>query len=384
MGFEQTVIGMVAFLIGVVAARGIALLRKSTGKNQSLIPTPQDPAKLNQLAMYYIWIGSASYFLLIPFLGGVASLTAVIASLGSLILVGVCLRLWVARQFGDRRKYWFTIALLPILPLSTVIQGGFLNAGTTWVLTIASFIFGQSKRRVGFFLLMPIVIYVGLSVFVDYMGARRDIRLVVWHQHSFSERIEVVGDRVLANFDWFDFTNPKHRSAINDRLNQNWLVGLAAHRLEANEVPYAYGTTVRDMILGLIPRAIWPDKPVTGGGKDVVTRYTGIIFDRYTSVGAGQVLEFYVNFSTLGVIGGFLLWGLVLGTGDLLIIKYLYQGDQPRFLFWFLICLAMLYPTGNLLEIFVSAVSGAITAYGFGYMLNRPRRAEAALSLPPA
>jgi hypothetical protein len=383
-GFEQTVIGMVAFLIGVIAARGFILLRQAKAKNKlPSAPAPQDFAKLNQLAMQYIVIGGGAYFLLLPFLGGVASLTAIIASLGSLILVGLCLRLWIANQSGDQRRYWATIALLPILPLSTLVQGGFLNAGTTWVLTIASFIFAQTKRRLGYILLAPFVIYVGLTVFVDYMGVRRDIRQVVWQEHSFGDRIGVVGDRFAANFDWFDLDNPKHRTAINDRLNQNWLVGLAKQRLQAKEVAYAYGGTIRDMIMGLIPRAIWPDKPLVGGGKDVVSHYTGVKFDRYTSVGAGQVLEFYANFGTLGVIGGFLIWGWLLGTSDFLVIKYLYQGDQPRFLFWFLISLAMIQPSGNLLEIFVGGASAAITAYGFGYLFKRRRYAEPVPSLPP-
>ena len=369
-GFEQTVIGMVAFLVGVVIARSIAFLHYSRTKNRPGLLVPQDPVKLNQLALYYIGIGCGSYFLLMPFLGGVASLTAIIGSLGSLILVGFCLRLWVAHQWGNRRTYWSTIALLPILPLSTVVAGGFLNHGTTWVLTIGSFMFAQSKRRLGYLLLAPIVIYIGLSVFVDYMSVRRDIRQVVWNKHSFSDRFEVVGERVLTNFAWFDPANPKHIIQIDDRLNQNWLVGRAVLRLEANEVAYAYGTTLRDMLVGLIPRAIWPDKPIVGGGKDVVSHYTGQKFDRYTSVGAGQVLEFYANFGTLGIIGGFLIWGLLLGSGDLLVLRYLYQGDQPRFLFWFLISLALLQAGGNLLEIFVAAVSGAVTAYGLGYMLS--------------
>ena len=103
----------------------------------------------------------------------------------------------------------------------------------------------------------------------------------------------------------------------------------------------------------------------------MVSEFTGLDFAEGTSVGAGQVFEFYINFGTIGVIGGFLLYGWIFGWMDLQIIESLYRGDQRRFLFWFMICLALLKPGGNLLEIAVSAVSSAITAFGLGYFLSR-------------
>jgi len=84
------------------------------------------------------------------------------------------------------------------------------------------------------------------------------------------------------------------------------------------------------------------------------------------------VLEFYINFGTLGVIGGFALYGWLLGRMDSWVMECLYQGDQRRFLFWFLISLALLQPGGNLLEVFTSAAGAAVTAYGIGYFIRGP------------
>jgi hypothetical protein len=384
MGFAQTAIGMVAFSVGVAVARHIARRYSATFNSPGVSARQKDVAKVNRLAILYLWVGGSAYFVFLPILGRIPSVAALIGPLGSLLLVGACLRLWIAGQLKDRGKYWSTIALLPLLPVSTVVQAGFLNFGTCWALTIASFIYAQSKYRLGLLLLTPVVIYVGLSVFVDYMDVRTDIRKVVWSQNSFAERVAVVESRILSHFSWFDLANPKHRAALNARLNQNLWVGRSEQRLEEGQVSYAYGSTVQNMILGLIPRAIWPDKPVVGGGGDVVTHYTGFNLDRSTSWGAGQVLEFYVNFSTLGVIGGFLLWGWLLGTGDFLIIKYLDQGDQARVLFWFLICLSMMHPEGNLLEIFVGGIGAVVVAFGMNFTLYRHRSVEAVPSLPRA
>jgi hypothetical protein len=260
--------------------------------------------------------------------------------------------------------------LLPLLPLATLVQGGFLGFGTYWVLAIVCFVFSQSKRRIGYYLLTPIVLFVGMSVFVNYMAARKDIREVVWSGHSsIADRIERV-EHVFRNFEWLDTSKSEHRTAIDDRLNQNWLIGAAVENLEAGVVAYASGANVGNVIIGLIPRVIWPDKPVVGGGGNVVSEFTGIQFAEGTSVGAGQVFEFYINFATIGVIGGFLLYGWILGWVDGRVIEHLHRADQRRFLFSMLIGLALLQPGGNLLEIVVSAASSAITAYGLGYFLN--------------
>jgi hypothetical protein len=176
---------------------------------------------------------------------------------------------------------------------------------------------------------------------------------------------------MFRNFEWYDSENWKHREVIDGRLNQNLIVGAAIDRLETGAVNFANGSTIVDMAISLIPRALWPDKPQVGGGGTVVRDYAGMRFAEGTSVGAGQVLEFYINFGTWGVIGGFLLYGWLIGWMDLRIMQSLNRGDQKGFLLWFMTCLALLQPGGNLLEIVTSVVGSAITAYAFGYFLNR-------------
>ena len=67
------------------------------------------------------------------------------------------------------------MALLPVLPLVTLVQGGFLGGGTIWAITIVAFLFAQSKRRLVYVFLAPAVFFGGLSVFVNYMAARHGI-----------------------------------------------------------------------------------------------------------------------------------------------------------------------------------------------------------------
>ena len=384
LGFEQTVIGIVAFLAGVIIARTIVFLRpeQNAGVGRLHDLSPGSLAALNRLALYYCLFGGIAYFVLMPLAGVIPSATAIISSIGSLIVVGACLRLWVAQEGQDRLKFWITIAILPLLPLFTLIQAGFIGYGTYWVLTISAFIFAQSRRRLLYLFLAPVVAYVGMSLFVNYMAARQDIRNVVWHQRaSLADRLDRV-ENIFRNFEWLDPSNTRHRREIESRLNQNFLVGAAVARMESGLQPYASGATISNMITGLIPRALWPDKPAVGGGGNVVTEFTGIRFARGTSVGAGQVLEFYENFGTWGVIGGFLIYGWLLGYMDLTIIEALHRGDQRHFLFWFMIAVSLMSPGGNLVEIVVSVAGAIAGAYGLNYFLNRRRSAAELPAFP--
>jgi len=383
LGFEETVIGMAAFLAGAIIAKIFKILQlpkqnASVGRPNDIGPTSL--AELNRLALVYCLLGGFAYFVLLPSASAISSATAVISSIGSLTVVGICLRLWAAREGRDRWKFLSTIALLPILPLSTLIQSGFLGFGTVWALTVSTFIFAQTRRRLLYLSLAPVVLYVGMSLFVNYMAARDDIRKLVWYQQaSLVDRLDRV-EEVFQNFEWLDLSNAKHRRAIENRLNQNLLVGAAVTKLKSEQKSYTFGAAISNMFLALIPRALWPDKPQVGGGGNIVTEYTGIRFARGTSVGAGQVLEFYVNFGTGSVIVGFVLLGWLLGYLDLTIIEALRLGDQSRFLFSFMIAMSLLQPGGNLIEIAASLAGAATSAYALNYFFKRRRSVPA---IPP-
>jgi energy-coupling factor transporter transmembrane protein EcfT len=307
----------------------------------------------------------------------IPSVGAFVASLSSLLVVGLSLRIWTAHRLGDPRKLLGAMCMLPLLPLITMVRSGFLGFGAYWILSVISFVFAQTKSRFRYFPLVPIVIYVGLSFFVNYMASRVELRRSVWfEQASISNRLDHVAD-IFRDFQWFRPGNEKQRELIDGRLNQNLLVAAAMERLDSGFVDYADGSTLVQMALGLIPRAIWPGKPQVGGGGNVVEHYTGIRFAEGTSVGAGQVLEFYINFGTWGVIGGFLIYGVIIGWMDLRIMRCLFAGDDKGVLLWFMMCLALLQPGGNLLEITVSVAGSAITAKMIGFYLDARRRAHA-------
>jgi hypothetical protein len=354
LGFEVTVLGMSAFVAGAILARFIDRRRITANTGMS---GPRLQA-FERVGWRGLVIGAVGYFVLLPLSHSVSSLTAVISPIAILLILGFWLMLYSAAESEDRRRTRITLALLPALPLATLVTGGFLGYGIYWVLSILAFLFVISRHRARFYAAAPFVVYLGLSLFVAYMGERTAIRELVWQkQAGLPERL----DRVLGIFNHFhplDLTSPGDLGALDSRLNQNVLVGLAIEHIDSGWAQFAYGATVP--IWGLVPRAIWPEKPDIGGGRTVVADFTGIHFWENTSVGTGQVFEFYANFGIAGVLAGFLLLGFALMWLDRGIMRALGREDMRGVLLRGLPGLTLLQPGGNLLEIIVAVFAAMV------------------------
>ena len=274
------------------------------------------------------------------------------------------------------------LATVPLLPVSTLVTGGFLGFGTIWAITIVTFCFVIARRRSWFYFAGPAIIYLSLSLFVTYMLTRDEIRQVVWDQNtSVVERLDKV-TKLYTNFEFLDLSNVWHQHELDVRLNQNYLVGLGVMRHRENVVELSYGATVPVWVL--IPRAIWPDKPAVGGGQDWVAQFTGMRIAEGTSVGTGQVLEFYMNFGMPGVLAGFAVLGFILMRLDQQIMCALAMGNTSHIIRWAPLGLALLSPLGNLMEILVTFVSAMIVSQLLIYsnLLGTPSAQKSSAKMP--
>jgi hypothetical protein len=249
------------------------------------------------------------------------------------------------------------------LPMITILRQGFLGYGAVAVIAIVSFIAVFYRPRWKLFLMGAAVAYLGFSFYVTYMRDRGELRASVWGGQSVIERIGRLSETVTG-IEWFNPADPTHILRITGRLNQNYLVGAAVERMETRTSSYANGETVWHAILSLIPRAIWPEKPIQAGSPDIVTRYTGIRFAAYTSVGIGQVMEFYINFGGIGVVIGFIILGAILTMIDTWAGMRIWAGDWLQFAVWYLTGLAMIQAGGSLIEV-VSSAGAALLAVLF-------------------
>jgi hypothetical protein len=355
-GFETTILGMVTFVAGA------ALARQTDRRNVAINGAPPRPRARTfiHLGRRTLAIGVVAQFLLLPLSARVPSLTSVVSSVATLLILGLWIVLYGASAAADRGRMLATLALMPLLPLATLVTGGFLGYGVYWVLSVVTFLFVISRRRIWFYAAAPVVMFLGLSLFVTYMGQRTGIRDVVWHQKADLEDRLDRASSIITDFELLDLASPSHVAALDDRLNQNALVGAAISYHEGGFAPFAYGATIP--LWAFIPRAVWPNKPEIGGGGNLVSDFTGIRFAEGTSIGAGQVLEFYVNFGIPSVLLGFFGLGYLLMRLDQGIMSSLAAEDTRALLPRAMLGLMLLQPGGNLLEIVVGCIAAYVGA----------------------
>jgi hypothetical protein len=363
LGFELTICGMAAFVAGAVLAGWIHRRRAAR-----MAAAPRQRAQvLEGLGWRALAFGVVAFLVLLPLSRFVPSANSVVFAVMTMQVLGLWLLLYGAALAADQRRKLLTLALVPLLPLISLVSNGFLSFGTYWSLSVVAFLFVITQRRIWLYAAALPVVFLGLSLFVTWAEQRMGIREVVWHeQTSLLDRLDRYSS-LITQFDLLDLSSPTQVTALDDRLNQNYWVGAGIIYHESGGAGFAYGATVP--LWALIPRAVWPDKPGVGGGGNIISDFTGIPCAEGTSCGAGQVLEFYINFGIPGVLIGFFGFGYMLMWLDRGIMRALAVDDMRGFLVRAMPGLMTVQPQANLLEILV----GFVAAYAAARLISSLR-----------
>jgi hypothetical protein len=348
-GFGIASYGIAAFAVGWALEPNLFSVRP-------VLPRPQN----RKLVWAYVLTGLLCFFVLSKLIGGLPSLSALTAVGQQLWVVGVCLGCRIAWGIEGWRGLVRWIAPSLLFPVITITQQGFLGYGVAALAIIATFCATFVRPRWLVVFIFVVSMYCGLSFYVAYMRDRIEIREAVWGGGGFSTRLQTVV-HTIASVEPLDLHNEKHLELIDARLNQNFLLGLAARHLAKNK-DYAEGQTLYEAALGLIPRVLWPEKPVGAGSGDWVSRYTELEFAAGTSVGIGTVLEFYLNFGIVGVLLGFLVLGIVLRNVDRRAYFSLQAENWQQVAQLLLLGVCFLQVGGSLVEVTSSAAASVVVA----------------------
>jgi hypothetical protein len=368
IGFRESTYALISFAVGALLMPAYSSRSKPAPRDEGAEDGPIPFTGAYRVAHYYFILGIAAWIMSSMAIAEVPSLSAVISAGKQGVVFAICLKCWLAWHRGDRPKFIAWLMLSSALPFVTTLSSGFLGYGIAMTLTIlvfASTFYQPRWRLVG---LNITVVYLGLTFFVAYAATRDTIREAVWGGERLETRIEAVLD-MLGRIKFFDPWEVEHSSYVDMRLNLNELVG-AAVQFTPEVVPFRYGTTIANAMTGFIPRLIWPNKPVTAGSGDYVSEHTGILFAEGTSVGMGQVFEFYINFGTLGVVFGLLLFGGALRHMDDRLLDSLARKDWNSVALWFLVGTSALQVGGALGEITSSMAAAAVLTWASTYILG--------------
>src|SRR5207245_1716340 len=227
-------------------------------------------------------------------------------------MLGVLLALRAAVQRGDHKRIGVWLGALMVYPILMLLLGGFLSYGSAAIIIVCSALTISTRSYWRVVVGITVFVFLSLSIFVTYFQHRDYIRDQVWGGAPLEARIDSVVDMVR-DFEWLDPTNRMHLIALDQRLNQNYFVGLAAKRIQLGQVDYLKGDSVWEGFLALVPRALWPEKPVFAGSPQIVSKMTGLRLSPTTSFGVGNVMEFQINFGIPGVVIAFLVLGWLIG-----------------------------------------------------------------------
>ncbi len=350
VGIRYTAIGAVCFVVGVWLARRIT---------KAGIPLSV-PCETHRFALFCLLAGlTVTYTLRVVV--QVPSIGAVIEKAGGIWVLGVLLGLQGALLANNIRAATLWFAAMMIFPVLTLLMGGFLSFGSTPVFMILSalVISTLSVKRVA--IALPVVSFLFFTLFLSYFQNRDSIRDSVWGGGKMTERIDQ-SLSIFREIELFDPENPAHLQALDLRLNQNFFVGRSALRLEEGQVGFLHGRSFWEGLISLVPRAIWPSKPVFGGSPETIMDMTGFIVNDNTSYGVGNVMEFYINFGIPSLVGGFLVLGGLIGWLDRRAAMALRSGDLAGSLVFFMPAAAMIHPNGSLVELTGGGASAFIAA----------------------
>ncbi len=361
-GFTQATVALIAFAVGALVI--FPALRHFNGQLQRhSLPTRQIPfAAQDILAYIYIGIGGISYFGLNFLLRGIPSAQAFTGALIRLWHVGTIIWLWEIMQGKKSLRGLVPLtAVILVWPVLTVVRDGFLGFGVVPIIVVG--VFAALRVRKPHLLIIPSLVigYVFLSIISVYFDSRNTLRAIVWAGEYTEGPLQDVYNTLSFNFRWFDATDPSQLTWIDGRLGYNFPLGRVIERIDERVVPLGNGRTLESAVLMLVPRMLWPDKPIVVGGSALFQYYTGIPIQPGTTVGLSPVIELYANYQTPGVILGFIVLGMVTAWLDYGAAQALSRGDNLKFAIWIVPIFGLILVQDDLLTLVGTAVSGAIS-----------------------
>ena len=328
---------------------------------------------------YFCLVGGWGFVYILSPLHRIPSVGAVVDEAGALWMLGVMLGLREAISLKTPAKVALWSGALLVYPVVMLLLGGFLGYGASAAIIVGSGVVASTRSYPRALLGVSLAAFLGLSLFVNYFSNRDAIRKEVWGGASLSDRLTSV-ENIFFDFRFFNPADPVQAKALDARLNQNYFVGLAAERIENGDESYLRGRSIWQAVLALIPRAIWPGKPVAAGSGDIVREMTGLQLSTTTSWGVGNVMELQINFGLPGVVLGFLLLGWIIGILDRNAATAVLCGDYGRSVVYFLPAVTLINPQGSMVELAGGSAAALIAGLCWRWLWKRLRARNTALS----
>jgi len=184
------------------------------------------------------------------------------------------------------------------------IASGWLGASVS-IMIICSVVYLYEKRKIP-----KVAIVLLLAYILFFQAGKEAFRKTFWGERvdsTFSQRISFWSSESLRNwkFTLQDPNSENWRRLVDESLGRMSLLQQTAHVLELtpDEVPYQHGRLYSYMLVTLIPRALWPEKPSVNEANQFYQVAYGLTDSREldkVSIAVGTVAESFINFGWWG------------------------------------------------------------------------------------
>ncbi len=215
-----------------------------------------------------------------------------------------------------------------LLTFFSSLKGGMFHDLILWsafIAMYAAYVFKPTMPRKIVFVLL------GLAFIFVLQAVKDEYRNLLKEQGS-GEYVEKFLDSVESRFEDSEALQANNVERLINRINQGWIISRIM-QIVPSRLPHAEGETVVTAVkASLLPRALFPDKPMAGG-KANYEKYTGYQLQTSTSMGISLLGEAYINFGLKGAW----VFMLVFGLTSSFIIRQFFRlaGDYPTIWLWF-------------------------------------------------
>ena len=224
---------------------------------------------------------------------------------------GIFFVLLVRGYLNNFQKVMFLFGVIPFDILYRLTSG--LLSQVMLLILFISVMYWYEKRNIS----IVLIVFMVFS-YVFFMSVKSEYRSLTWRSGQMANSGMIEKARMFWNLNYTLYTEPQNREKAFERSPMSRIAYAVLFSAVVDRtpetVPYWNGETYKPLLSKVIPRAIWPDKPLEVIGGHFGHRY-GFIqpTDTTTSVNLPWLIEMYANFGAWGVLVGMGLLGILFG-----------------------------------------------------------------------
>ncbi len=194
------------------------------------------------------------------------------------------------------------------------LSSGWLGAAGS-IMVIGAVIFIAERRRLP---VMAVVLVVLFTLF--FQVGKEEFRAVYWTQRVQATQLDRVSFWINASLEkWSEALSDPKGERIDrlfaDSVSRVSLLTQTANVIEQTPevVPYQNGRLYSYLLVSIVPRFIWPDKPSVNEANQFYQVAYGVTAEEdlgKVSISVGVLTESYINFGWYGVIGVMFILGI--------------------------------------------------------------------------